>query len=466
MLDSKITLTTQELVAALLLCRYEKAAEDIIHEQQLIRDEKDIEPFSIHAENLLKQKGHWDDDTESNLKEGLESIIHLLVQSKRKVRCTHRKKEMIIHHVQKDEMVVEEIEKQNHSISILKSREPFLEMLKTFYHSYSKKKTEGDIFQMDEDSFDEFHEMEAEVIKRMAEDPKTHPTSSQFSFDFLANDQELDNISFFESDSITRQSRLDQVVFLLRNDNFIWHLGYENIKKNGSLYLQPVAVNEYFEKIVDTMNEFFDLEDKGFLFKFSFEKSRFLWLRSNFILLLLTALLLLNKPYWEKDANVMFFMFVFTAELFIILLSLVYGFQTKKTVTRPPSRAIRKTNIPIGIFVFSIFSLFFGFAMSGDIPYPNSALIIYLTINMVFAFVSLFVPTLIIKLYETNVYDESNGLVTDFFRYVAILVSSLNYEVQIVLARLPFVLQRLMGVIFIAALLWELTMIGLIFENN
>lgn len=98
---------------------------------------------------------------------------------------------------------------------------------------------------------------------------------------------------------------------------------------------------------------------------FSFKKSRFLWLRSNFILLLLTALLLLNKPYWEKDANVMFFMFVFTAELFIILLSLVYGFQTKKTVTRPPSRAIRKTNIPIGIFVFSIFSLFLDLRCQG-----------------------------------------------------------------------------------------------------
>ena len=148
---------------------------------------------------------------------------------------------------------------------------------------------------------------------------------------------------------------------------------------------------------------------------FSFKKSRFFWLRSNVILILLTALLLLNKPYWEKNANVMFFMFVCTAELFIILLALVYGFQTKKTIARPPSRAIRKTNIPIGIFVFSIFSLFFGFAMSGDIPYPNSALIIYLTINMVFAFVSLFVPTLIIKLYEVNVYDESNGLITDFF---------------------------------------------------
>ncbi|RCK13085.1 hypothetical protein DT075_03900 [Bacillus licheniformis] len=50
MLDSKIILTTNELVAAFLLCRYEKAAEDIINDQQLIQDEKDIEPFSIQAE--------------------------------------------------------------------------------------------------------------------------------------------------------------------------------------------------------------------------------------------------------------------------------------------------------------------------------------------------------------------------------------------------------------------------------
>ncbi|WOH91326.1 hypothetical protein RZN08_23180 [Bacillus paralicheniformis] len=92
MLDSKIILTTNELVAALLLCRYEKAAEDIINDQQLIQDEKDIEPFSIQAENLLKQRGYWADDTESNLQKGLENLIHLLIQSKRKVRCIHRKR--------------------------------------------------------------------------------------------------------------------------------------------------------------------------------------------------------------------------------------------------------------------------------------------------------------------------------------------------------------------------------------
>ncbi|MCY9452703.1 hypothetical protein MOF53_20940, partial [Bacillus haynesii] len=86
-----------------------------------------------------------------------------------------------------------------------------------------------------------------------------HPSISQFSFDFLKNNQEIDNISFYESDYITSQSRLDQAVYLLRSDDFIWHLDYENIKKTGSLFLQPVAVNEYFEKIVNTMNEFFDL---------------------------------------------------------------------------------------------------------------------------------------------------------------------------------------------------------------
>ncbi|KUL19461.1 hypothetical protein CHCC14820_3032 [Bacillus paralicheniformis] len=259
MLDSKIILTTNELVAALLLCRYEKAAEDIINDQQLIQDEKDIEPFSIQAENLLKQRGYWADDTESNLQKGLENLIHLLIQSKRKVRCIHRKKVMIIHHIQKDELIVQEIENQNHCFSILRSRELFLEMLKMFYHSYIDKKPEHEIFEMDEGSFDEFHEVEAAVIKRMAEDPETHPTISQFSFDFLANNQELDNISFVESDYIQNQARLDQVAFLLRSDNFIWHLDYENIKKTGSLYLQPVAVDEYFGKIVDTMNEFYDL---------------------------------------------------------------------------------------------------------------------------------------------------------------------------------------------------------------
>ncbi|MCY7769339.1 hypothetical protein MOB66_04870 [Bacillus haynesii] len=256
---SKIILTTNELVSALLLCRYEKAAEDIINEQQLIQDEEDIELFSTQAENLLKQRGYWADDTESNLQKGLENLIHLLIQSKRKVRCIHRKRVLIVHHVQKDELIVQEIENQNHSFSILRSRDSFLKILKAFYHSQGDKKPECEIFQMSEESFDEFHEVEAEVIKLMAEDPKTHPSISQFSFDFLANDQELDNISFIESDYIQNQTRLDQVVFLLRNDSFIWHLDYENLKKDGSIYLQPVAINEYFEKIVDTMNEFFDL---------------------------------------------------------------------------------------------------------------------------------------------------------------------------------------------------------------
>ncbi|WP_261382663.1 hypothetical protein [Bacillus paralicheniformis] len=465
-MDSKVTLTSQEFVAALLLCRYEKAAEEIIYEQQLIRDEKDIEPFSIHAENLLKQKGYWDDDTESNLKEGLENLIHLLIQSKRKIHCTHRKKEMIIHHIQKDEMVVEEIENKIHSFSILKSREPFLKMLKTFYHSYTDKKPEHEIFEMDEDSFDEFHEVEAEVIKRMAEDPKTHSTISQFSFDFLANDQELDNISFYESNSTTRQSRLDQAVFLLRNDNFIWHLDYENIKKNGSLYLQPVAVNEYFEKIVDTINEFFDLEDKGFRFQFSFKKSRFFWLRSNFILLLLTALLLMNKPYWEKDANVMFFMFVFTAEFFLILLSLVYGFQTEKVILSQRKRAFNKSNFVHGIIVLIFLSIFFALALGEHMPFPSSLFYASILINVIMAVISLFFPSWVIKQYEFSIYEESNGLINDLLRYFLFFAWTINYEVQIVLARLPFVLQRLLGVIFIAVLLWELTMIGLIFENN
>lgn len=74
---------------------------------------------------------------------------------------------------------------------------------------------------------------------------------------------------------------------------------------------------------------------------------------------------------------------------------------------------------------------------------------------MIFAFASLLFPTIVIKLYESNVYDE----------YVAILVSSLNYEVQKVLARLPFLLQRILGIVFILVLICSIAGALSVFEN-
>ncbi|TWN25806.1 hypothetical protein CHCC14527_0599 [Bacillus paralicheniformis] len=82
------------------------------------------------------------------------------------------------------------------------------------------------------------------------------------------------------------------------------------------------------------------------------------------------------------------------------------------------------------------------------------------------AVISLIFPSWVIKQYEFSIYEESNGHINDLLRYFLFFAWTINYEVQIVLARLPFVLQRLLGVIFVAVLLWELTMIGLIFENN
>ncbi|OMI27041.1 hypothetical protein BTA31_12805 [Bacillus haynesii] len=200
---------------------------------------------------------------------------------------------------------------------------------------------------------------------------------------------------------------------------------------------------------------------------YSFRKSQLFWLRSNVVLLLFSSLLLINKPYWNNNGSgTSFFLFVFIAECFLIILALVYGFQTKKGNARQSLKTtLLKSNIIVGVFVFSVFSLFFGFILSSSIPYPSSILIVYLIVNMIFAFASLLFPTVVIKLYESNVYDETKGLIPDFFRYVAILVSSLNYEVQKVLARLPFILQRILGIVFILVLICSIAGALSVFEN-
>ncbi|NPC91550.1 hypothetical protein HOO54_04635 [Bacillus sp. WMMC1349] len=200
---------------------------------------------------------------------------------------------------------------------------------------------------------------------------------------------------------------------------------------------------------------------------FSFKKSRNYWLRSNLVLLFLATLLLINKPYFsEKYGNPLFFLFVVTTELFLILLSFVYGFQTKKVRYSPRKRVFNKSNYTKGVAVFLCLSIFFGLALGRDIPYPSSLITISLAINTLAAIISLIAPSAVINHYESSIYEEPKGLINDLMRYFLVFTWGINYEVQIVLARLPFIFQRLIGVILAVLLFFGTFAVGVIFENS
>jgi hypothetical protein len=92
-----------------------------------------------------------------------------------------------------------------------------------------------------------------------------------------------------------------------------------------------------------------------------------------------------------------------------------------------------------------IFSLFL---MGIDIPIPSSFIALMIAANAIFAFFSIFVQTLVITLYEVNVFEKPKNTLDYCVKYFAITTSGINYYVQTVLNRLPFILNKLVAAFF------------------
>ncbi|WP_273126207.1 hypothetical protein [Bacillus weihaiensis] len=101
------------------------------------------------------------------------------------------------------------------------------------------------------------------------------------------------------------------------------------------------------------------------------------------------------------------------------------------------------------------FWLLIAFYLTGiNVPLPSSLVIVVLGINTIFAFFSLFIQRLVIRLYKANVYEKSHSFSDYFYKYIAILTSGINYFVQMVIIRLPLIFNKAMGLVFFVVLLF------------
>ena len=83
-----------------------------------------------------------------------------------------------------------------------------------------------------------------------------------------------------------------------------------------------------------------------------------------------------------------------------------------------------------------------------NIPIPSSYINLMIVANAIFALFSIFMQRLVIILYEVNVLEEPKSLGGYFFKYIAILTSGVNYYIQNVLNRLPFIMNKLASILF------------------
>ncbi|MFD2923798.1 hypothetical protein [Halobacillus naozhouensis] len=256
----KIKLTVNELVSALVLCGYEQVASQILNDHKLIQNEAEFDRFVYQAEISLRGKGYWDDDKETNIASGLEDLLHLLIQSTKKLRCVNMENErvLLIHDVNQEHSLIQEIHNHEHTFWVHQNADGFESI---FISHYGLEKVDYDradlqTIQLSDTMLDELHTTEADVLGRMIRDEKVDSSLRSFLQEFLRNGQELDNIAFMVSNYVEDQSKFDQIVFLLPGQGLIWHVDYENVN-NHEIFIHPVEIGEYFHKIEHTLLEFF-----------------------------------------------------------------------------------------------------------------------------------------------------------------------------------------------------------------
>lgn len=119
----------------------------------------------------------------------------------------------------------------------------------------------------------------------------------------------------------------------------------------------------------------------------------------------------------------------------------------------------------IGILLaFLLCSIPAGLITGGGIPLPSSYIYLIFITNLVFSFISIFMQTTILRLYEINVYEEKKGMLDYTFKYIAIFLSAINYHVQIIFNRTPAILNKLFASLFSGAHLFLITFMSGIFE--
>lgn len=102
----------------------------------------------------------------------------------------------------------------------------------------------------------------------------------------------------------------------------------------------------------------------------------------------------------------------------------------------------------IGFFLAALVCSIPAFLFSSDFPIPSAYLLLALLTNLIFSFASIFMQTIILRLYEINVYEEKKGILDYTFHYLAMFFSGVNYHIQLIFNRTPFILNKLFACIF------------------
>jgi succinate dehydrogenase hydrophobic anchor subunit len=184
---------------------------------------------------------------------------------------------------------------------------------------------------------------------------------------------------------------------------------------------------------------------------FSIKRGAAFFLESNLFVLLILAILLINKNYWDEDGSTMVIAFISGFELLFMLLFVpACFFYEPVSIKRVIQSTFKKREknewigMALAFCVITLISLGFIF----DIPYPSIYLPLLLTFSWICAFVSIFIQRFVIAYYYFNVNVENGqkSIFSYLFKYLALFIMGFNHYIQLLLSKMPFLLNKLFAI--------------------
>lgn len=192
---------------------------------------------------------------------------------------------------------------------------------------------------------------------------------------------------------------------------------------------------------------------------FSFRRGSVNFIKGNIALITISALLLINAGHYGKNAIGFWVVFLFVAEMFLLLWALASGWENGQEGEFVRSNVFTKAGLLKGIWGLLLFVGALGFislrtnSSQEGVPFPASISLWFLTINALWASASIVAPKTMLRFYWATVYEEhSKTFWTETFRYLTLYFGLLNTEVHLKILHLPFFLHRLLAILFVISL--------------
>ena len=254
----QVSLTTDELAIAFVLCGYDELANQILSNEQLIDSEDKVYSFSKNIEDSLKLKGHWNDNRDSLLTEELENMIKLLALTQLKVRFVTGSKVTFIHKIKNEEYMMQYINNGIHTINYFEGKNNISCIIgKIIKADFIDNSCEdwNPLF-LDSDTFDKIHSFSLNDLKKLASG-NIAEEMKYFIQDFILNNKEFDNVSCMIMDSKKDVLHVGDVVFYLLGEKNIWFINYEEINED-KIYILPQSYEKFTERINNWIHTFFE----------------------------------------------------------------------------------------------------------------------------------------------------------------------------------------------------------------